>query len=132
MVHSIPEHYTTAYTDGSDISGKCGAGLVIYKDGVTFHQAAFSLGLGPTIDQCELFAILQVALWLADLDLSCSTIYILSDYKTVLHKLCFHVISSKLLTQTKQALNTLARTHIVQLLWVPAHLGIQEMNKLTS
>ena len=78
---------------------------------MTQHQAAITLGIGPTINQCELLAIYQAAEWLVNNSLSSHTIsktelstkgktpltIILSKYKYEL--LCISKSDLRLLTE---------------------------------
>ena len=64
LIGNIPPEYTHVYTDGSVKNCKCGAGYVVLKDNIAQHQSAITLGLGPTFNQCELYAIYQAAVWL--------------------------------------------------------------------
>ena len=53
--------FTQVFTDGSRQNNLSGAGFIIYSNSNTIHSESFSLGITPSVYQCELFAILAAA-----------------------------------------------------------------------
>lgn len=135
LISNQPTHYIQVFTDGSNLSGKCGAGIVIYKDTITIHQSAIALGIGPTISQCEIYAILQAAKWLNDNSFNNETINIFSDSQTAIYALTAYKIDSKLTSLTIDTLNSLANINTINLYWVPGHedvTGNEQADKLAK
>ena len=96
------------YTDGSVIPDKnilkqSGAAFCIYKYGLPIVESSYKLPEGTTINQCELFAILQAAKW-CKTNLLNQSIHILTDSLGSIQKLIRESSTSRLLSNTHQML----------------------------
>ena len=125
---------TVCYTDGSRKKllrlrqqqrsleiAKAGAGISVPELGVNI---ALPLGMMTTVFQAELYAILKCAELDAVRNNGMSRIAICTDSKAALSALGSARVRSKLVAECVDALNSLARTKVVQLMWVPGHTGI--------
>ena len=128
---NFPTNDINIYTDGSvkkymnHNDQRAGAGITISKHKEILFEQSYSLGSYPTINQCELFAINQAAHWLTIMNLPNTSIYIFSDSETTLHKLSSNYTKSKLVLETNTLLNKLCDSHSIELIKVPAHMGIE-------
>lgn len=109
------------YTDGSLLNGKSGYG--IYS---TAPRTAISASLGAysTVFQAEVSAILACANLAMARQLQGERIAILSDSQAAIQALDSNLISSRLVWECFNALNTLSSQNNVHLGWVPGHTGI--------
>lgn len=114
------------YTDGSKSGSEVGCG--VYGEA---PKKAISLNLGrhSSIFQAEVYAILECATANLQSNYHNCTIYIHSDSQAALSALSSDVITSKLVENCRQILNTLAVKNKVILRWVPGHAGIEGNEK---
>ena len=114
------------YTDGSRLEDKCGSGYVIYKKGKEIFRKSSRLPDTSTVFQAEINGILLASKFLLNEKLTVKPKYIkiFSDSQAALLALNNAEITSKLVHETKQALNLLAQnTRRVNLVWIKAHVG---------
>ncbi|CAD7085101.1 unnamed protein product [Hermetia illucens] len=110
------------YTDGSKTEEGSGAGVYLSnKNG----KWAFPLGQYATVFQAEVYAILRVANWVIDERLKGRRIAICSDSQAALRELSSPLITSKIVQECRNRLNSMSRFNTVELLWVPGHCGIE-------
>jgi len=120
----------TIYTDGSLIKGKTnntsGAGFtVVQNNNIRFEQSMAALGSYSSINQCELYAINMAAKWIESSNITNTNIYIFTDSKSTLFKLEKGYTLSKLTLETVNLLNRVTNDNFIELLKVPAHIGIE-------
>ena len=124
------------YTDGSkQSSGLSGAGLTVFKTQretlpsgrikvtqYNIHDASFHLGT-TGIDQCEMFAIKQAALWIIQNQQAhnITSVAINSDSKSSLQILNKNCTTKLLVKETKERLNEAAVNTRIKLRWVRGH-----------
>ena len=115
------------YTDGSlikqQVSNKTGSGIFISQNNCTINQMALTLDCNSTVFQCEMFAILKAAEWL-NTNIEHETVYILSDSQAALAALQKEYTKSSLVLNTIGELNKASYTNNINLIKVPAHIGI--------
>lgn len=110
------------YTDGSVMESGAGSGYHIPGRG---FGAYFPLGGVVTIFQAEIFAILKASEKLLSEDCARENIYFLSDSQAAIGALNANEITSKLVQNCFNSLNTLGLTNKVNLVWVPGHSNIR-------
>ncbi|XP_043476375.1 uncharacterized protein LOC122507631 [Leptopilina heterotoma] len=116
---SIPADCEVWYTDGS--KGGNGVGAGIYH--VTFQVGhSFKLRTTVSVLQAEIVAIFYGAVE-ALKNCRNKDIFILSDSKAAIFSLKRYVSTSRLVGDCHEALNKLAETNHVTLLWIPGHSG---------
>jgi ribonuclease HI len=117
---SIPDDIV-CYTDGSKMgnTGSTGAGIYNHANG---DECVLPLGKYATVYQAEVYAILLCAVRLQnEVDQS---ICICSDSQGALKALSAVKITSRLVSETVDALQVLSIHNGVRLLWVPGHCNI--------
>ena len=119
------------YTDGSKTSNGCGAGTCIAIGSVVLHTRSYGLSNHSTVFQTEARAITlacsnltQLLKSRPDLENENKRIVILSDSKAVISALDKIDTTSKTISDTKNALNTLAKSYDVEVRWLKGHSGI--------
>jgi ribonuclease HI len=112
-----------AYTDGSLMNGRTGAGGFLYKN--RSHFCSFRSNVGEsTVFQAEMVAIKSAALILLNNNVQDRTIIFHIDNQATIKSLNKPTIDKKSTLSTKQVLNTLGSRNCVTLAWVKAHSGI--------
>ena len=123
----------TIYTDGSLLKNKrcstAGAGFTVIHENKTRYEESISLGTYASINSCELYAIYRVAEWLIASKFNNQNIYIFTDSLSTLYKLEKSLTKSKLTLDTNTLLNTVAKHNYIELIKVPAHIGIEGNEK---
>lgn len=106
---------------------RAGAGFVAYDHNGKITEQVIPLGHGTTINQAELIAIHDVAIWaINNIATAATKITIHSDSLTTITKLSSKKCISKLALETARLLNTLAeRINYLALNKVKAHIGIE-------
>jgi len=112
------------FTDGSKASGITGAGFCTIKGAQEYHRVSYQLGTLATVYQCELFAIHMASIWINDNIGLPATINFFSDSQASLKALNSTFISSRIVLDIVDHLNTLGTSHRVELRWVPGHEGV--------
>ena len=112
------------FTDGSKASGITGAGFCTIKGAQEYHKVSYQLGTLATVYQCELFAIHMASIWINDNIGLPATINFFSDSQASLKALNSTFISSRIVLDIVDHLNTLGTSHRVELRWVPGHEGV--------
>ena len=118
------------FTDGSVLKkGEtkwAGAGFVIYRKGKNIYENHFPLGRFCTINQAEMFAILQAAEWINDTSvIKDYDLHFYSDSKTTIIKLSNNSsTNSRLTITTNRELNKLGLLNKVQVVKIKAHIGV--------
>ena len=100
IINDIPDDDLIIFTDGSLIkkngnNNHTGAGFTVSKRNEIIFEQSFSLGMYPSINQCELFAINQAAVWINTISPINKCIYIFSDSQITLQKLNSEYTKSK-------------------------------------
>ena len=90
----------------------------------TFSATASSFGKLATVYQCELFALHMASIWINENLVTTSIINLFSDSQASLLALTSTSISSRLVLDIADQLNTLGTSHKVELRWVPGHEGV--------
>ena len=128
--YSLPDRYSWTktsgpkhviwFTDGSKTKDGVGAGLCGpgKKDEQCIRLQDYN-----TVFQAELFAIKRCAELLMVKELSNKTIRICSDSQAALKALDGPLIESRLVIDTRDVLNHVARDNKVTLTWIPGHSG---------
>ena len=107
------------FTDGSKLeNGRTGAGI----NGPKFKKS-IPMGFYPTIFQAEIHAIEICVRECLRRKMRGTHIYILSDSQAALKALLSTTITSKLVNDCLNLLNTLGNLNIVTLGWIPGHEG---------
>jgi ribonuclease HI len=109
------------YTDGSDANKNFGAG--VYRWG-SRKGHSFNLGLHTMVFQAEIYAIKACIMETIDRGYTSRNIYILPDDQAGIEALDISQINSNLVWDYHQSLVKLAERDRVQMVWVPAHMGI--------
>ena len=119
-------HDVVCFTDGSRDGTFSGSGVHIElrtNEGIDIlHSTSLYLGLQATVFQCEIYAILHSATWLAS-KVSGHTISIYSDSLSSLAALAKDSTTSNLVLECHNSLNLLATSNEVRLFWIPSHTG---------
>ena len=118
----------TAYTDGSKIDGKAGAGVIIYKLNEIIYRQSYSLPSNASIFQAELEAIRQAAAFFNrnKIRYPAKYIKILVDSQAALKALSGNSIKSETVRRTIQELSTLGfDIPRLTLAWIKAHVGYE-------
>ena len=126
--HSVLSNYTfTAFTDGSRMDGRTGAGAALYSQHhrEPLHALMWRLRDENTVFQAELFAIKESVLFLLSLPLAGADICIFTDCLSVLTSLTSESSRSRLCIDTRSVLDNLADTcSSVCITWIRGHIGI--------
>ena len=124
-----PERISTdmaVYTDGSGIDEAFGSGLIIFNGeahpGNIAFEEANHLGEDSSVFQGEVHAILRAAKWMQVHQTGKNTI-ICSDSRAAIGALARVRTTSKLVLDTKLALNAAARDNRITIMWIKAHKG---------
>ena len=132
IIKSIPVQVIKIYTDGSliksDENRVTGAGIYITQNNRTLQQYALKTNDEASVFQCEMFAILKAAEWINN-NCNHQTIYILSDSQASLAALNKHHTKSAMILQTINELNQAQKSNNLNLIKVPAHIGIDGNEK---
>lgn len=112
-------HYVF-YTDGSKTLEGTGSGW--YLDNET--KFTFATGQFATVFLTEVYAILNVACWIIENRWKGRSIGICSDSQAALKAIANPVSSSKLVSECKLKLNSVAKRNRLTLMWVPGHCGV--------
>ena len=120
--HRLHTQYN-AYTDGSGIEGRAGAGFAIYRHQREEHTAHYRLPDHATVFQAELTAVRKACEQLQSIsDLKYVKIFI--DSQATIKALANPTVRSKTVEQAATALQNLAsRARSVTVVWIPAHKG---------
>lgn len=119
------EHGITIYTDGS-LNEAAGAGIVCYDP--TFERS-IPLGKYSSIYLAEIRAILESVDIASEMNITNKTIFICTDSQAILKALASPIFTSATTLDTWEALNKIALSNKVNLLWVPSHSGIKGNEK---
>ena len=117
------------YTDGSKTKHGVGSGVCIMERNWVYKSRAFGINNYCTVFQAEVYAIKQACGLIKQTienepDLTTqNTIRILSDSQAALQALDRIDTDSKLVRDTKLALNTLGKSIKIELAWVKAHVN---------
>lgn len=111
---------TTCYTDGSKMETGTGAG--VYSGQLSLERT-HSLGNYCSVFLSEVYAVLDCADELVRKDISRRQISILSDSQAALKAFTNPAVTSKLVWNCIERLNTLATNNKVKLIWIPGHKG---------
>ena len=116
-----------AYTDGSKLDGKTGAGLVIYGAKTELTTCKLRLPDGTTVFQAEVAAIAEAAATLTGMcNESMKYVKIFVDSQAALAAIANPYVTSCIVAEAIEKLNTLADlTRSVTLVWIPAHKGYE-------
>ena len=114
------------FTDGSKTTEGTGSGVHGVRPR---HNICFPLGQFSTVFQAEVAAISWCLAENLRRRYQEKQIFILSDSQAALKALLSHVITSKLVWECLQLLNTLGNQNKVTLVWVPGHKGIEGNEK---
>ena len=109
------------YTDGSKQSEISGAGFCVFNNNTESHRESYSLGLMPTVFQCEVFALNQACIWALSNLTSSLPITFLSDSVAAIKALNATQVDSRMVLDTITNINKLGTLHKVLILWVPGH-----------
>ncbi|XP_063691617.1 uncharacterized protein LOC134823951 [Bolinopsis microptera] len=123
-IDNLPPYIWQIFTDGSKASGITGAGFCVIKAAQEYHRVSYQLGTLATVYQCELFAIHMASIWINDNIGLPATINFFSDSQASLKALTSTSISSRIVLDIVDQLNTLGTSHRVELRWVPGHEGV--------
>ena len=118
----------TAYTDGSKIDNKTGAGIVIYKKNEIIYRQSYSLPDRASIFQAELEAIRQAAAFFNKNKLRYPAKYIklLVDSQAALKALCNNTVKSETVSRIIGELSKLGYDiPRLTLAWIKAHVGYE-------
>ena len=118
----------TAYTDGSKIEGKIGAGLIIYQHKEIIYRQSYALPKEASIFQAELEAIRQAAIFFNrnKQRYPAKYIKILVDSQAALKALCNSSVRSETVQRTICELSKLGYDiPRLTLAWIKAHLGYE-------
>jgi ribonuclease HI len=123
----LPSGDIDAYTDGSLMGGKSGAGAFILNksEGKRRHFCSLRGNTRQaTVFQSEVLAVKAAAEALISNDLSGNRIVFHVDNQATLKALDSTDITKKTCKETRETLNKLGRKNTVVLEWVKAHVGI--------
>lgn len=109
------------YTDGSKTDEGTGAG--IYCEELNYN-ISIPLGMMTTVFQSEVVAILEGSSELLQRRVEGKSILICTDSESSIKALSSYKISSKIVHQCHETLETLSENNAVSLIWVPGHSGI--------
>ena len=123
-IEEISPNIWQIFTDGSKASGNTGAGFCVIKGTQEYHRVSYQLGKLATVYQCELFALHMASTWINENIGTTSIINLFSDSQASLLALTSTSISSRLVLDIADQLNTLGTSHKVELRWVPGHEGV--------
>ena len=123
-IEEISPNIWQIFTDGSKASGNTGAGFCVIKGTQEYHRVSYQLGKLATVYQCELFALHMASIWINENIGTTSIINLFSDSQASLLALTSTNISSRLVLDIADQLNTLGTSHKVELRWVPGHEGV--------
>ena len=113
----------TIYTDGSQINGQSGSGMVCFHKGSVIETESFYLGTDTSVFQAEIYAIKKAAEWVKAQNKTFGKVMIHSDSQAALLALDTPWVDSHLVEETIQALNEAGAHLNIQLTWVKAHAG---------
>lgn len=125
------EHTITAYTDGSKMDNKAGAGLLIRQGTNLIHSESIHLGETTTVPLAEMVAIQKTTKHLLSNGTANEKILINCDSQGTILSLNSTVCRSKTTINTITNLNVLAVFNSVKIRWIPAHKG-HEGNELAD
>ncbi|XP_074112183.1 uncharacterized protein LOC141535918 [Cotesia typhae] len=109
------------YTDGS--SSKAGTGIGVWSNGPKI-ELSMRLGHTASILQAEIYAIKSCVEHIIQHNYGNRHIYICSDSRAAINSMTSIIVNSKLTYECIEALEQLAATNYVKLVWVPSHCGI--------
>lgn len=120
-----PKQGIVIYTDGSLIEGSAGAGVFCNDP---LNETSISLGKYSSIFLAEIKAILDSVHWIKE---RCPKrdVFICTDSQSALKALSAYEFTSALALNAYEALNELALTTKVEIIWVPSHSGIEGNEK---
>ena len=116
----------TAYTDGSKIDNKTGAGIIVYKKNEIIYRQSYSLPDKASIFQAELEAIRQTAAFFNrnKVRYPAKYIKILVDSQAALKALSHNSVKSETVNRTINELSKLGYDiPRLTLTWIKAHVG---------
>jgi ribonuclease HI len=120
------------YTDGSKSIDGVGAGFTVlnldHQNQVSIYERSIYLGMTPSVFQSEVYAISEAAVKLLQLYLAgeiSGDLAIMSDSQAAILSLDNDVVSSNLIRNCKENLNSLARVTNVTIHWIKAHHGFK-------
>ena len=121
------------YFDGSVIKtgnqNWAGAGYAVYRKEKCIFEKQLPLGNQTTINQAEMHAIHQSAIWITETQITDYDIQFYTDSKTTINKLINNQSNSKQTIATIDELNKLAITNHVQIIKIKAHVGVSGNEK---
>lgn len=121
-----PWGHIEVYTDGSQLRGKTGSGVVIYEDGHRIAEISVHLGENLSVYQGEVFAIKLAFEWLSRHWVKYKIVNVYVDSQAAILALAAPKVYSVLVAQTIDALNAVGdRKCFVCLHWIKAHVGHQ-------
>ena len=123
-IQDLEKQHWTAFTDGSKVNERVGAGVVIFKDQVLWAEEKYRLPDTATVFQAELYAIRQALLLLEEVVVGTEQIQIFSDSMSALMALCSFELHSQLVARIVHKLNQIGQGTVITLYWVKAHVGI--------
>lgn len=117
---AFPRGSLVFYTDGSKMEdGRVSAGVFGPR-----IELAVPMGLGLSVFQAEVYAIMECVAHCRLRDYRHAKIYILSDSKAALQALDSFTFESKLVWECMLSLNSLGVSNKVTLMWVPGHASV--------
>ena len=124
-LHALKESSIKAFTDGSKLNAKVGAGFRIENpNDQQLQESSFFLGSHGTVFQAEVFAISAVAEYLLLEGVRNQKIAILTDSQAAIGALKCTVVQSRLVWQCIENLNKVGESNCLQIAWIPGHSGI--------
>jgi ribonuclease HI len=137
-INMVPSGDIDAYTDGSLMGGRSGAGAFILRKSGSSRSHFCSLRGNTkqaTVFQSEMIAVKAAAEALITNDPSGKRIVFHIDNQATLKTLDSTDITKRTSKETRETINRLGRTNTVVLEWVKAHVGIlgnEEADKLAK
>lgn len=110
------------FTDGSKKDTGCGAGFYVKNNN---FKSCHRLPNESSIFQCEIYAVKMAIMTINSLYDSSSNIVICVDSQAALKALDSFKISSTLVRECRDLLNSLGRQREITLMWVPGHSGVE-------
>ena len=110
------------YTDGSKIDDRVGAGFVAFRGKNEIIAKNFSLPKICSVFQAEILAIREAAKFLTE-NRGFKYVRFFVDSQAALLALENRTVTSALVLETIQQLNTASKDRKITLIWVKAHIG---------
>ena len=110
------------YTDGSKT--KSGSGFGYTTKGINIKQQGYRhLGKIATVFQAEILAMEAAAQHLLEINPIGKNIKVHIDSQAAIKAASKYIVDSTCVARAKQALNRLGKKNMVELIWIPAHVG---------